>query len=87
MTKPTPPPPSLHLNWEDWLPYFADSDATDDEKRQMIEALWSIVTAFVDLGWDDGPEPESCGQTFDLKAALAAAVVQSEKAQTEEEAV
>lgn len=78
------PPPGLHLNWEDWLPYFEDSDATDAEKRQMIEALWSIAMAFVDLGWNIDSAPETSGQTLDLTAALRAAVLNSENQQKEE---
>lgn len=89
--KPTPPPaparPGLHLNWEEWLPYLDDLNATEAEKRQFIETLWSIVIAFVDLGWDVAPGPsskETCGQVLDLRAALEAAMVQSEDPQTEE---
>ncbi len=79
---PSPPPasprPSLVLNWEDWLPYLEDEDASEAEKRQLIETLWSIVVSFVDLGWHIVPEPpaeETCGQVLDLTAALNAAVV------------
>ncbi len=87
--KPDPPPfPTPHptetskliFKWEDWLPYLAAEEATDDEKRAMIEAVWSIVVAFVDLGWEvDGSSEKSCGQVLDLKAALEAAVLHSDE--------
>lgn len=91
MTKPTPPPtqiitqhnssqPKLQFNWEDWLPYLEDSTASPEQKRALIEALGSIVQSFVDLGW--GLTTETCGESFDLKAALEAAVVNSEKQET-----
>ena len=76
MTNPTPPP-SLSHNWEEWLPYLEDSDETPEQKRELIEALWTIVLCFVDLGWDVSDGSETCGETLDLKAALEAAVLNS----------
>ena len=84
----TAPPPNtkqtLQFDWQEWLPFVEESDLTDDKKREMIEALWSIVIAFVDLGWDvsDAPQ-ESSGQTLDLKAALEAAVLNSKEQERE----
>lgn len=78
-TPPKPPPkPSLHLNWEEWLPYLDDTEASDADKRQLIETLWAIVMAFVDLGWDLNAAPETCGQDLDLTAALRRAVLNSD---------
>ena len=86
-TPPTPPPkPSLHLNWEDWLSDLEDSDASLEDIRRLIETLWAIMRAFVDLGWDVSASnaPETCGQALDLKALLTAAVLNSKKQQKEE---
>jgi len=84
-TTPPTPKASLHLNWEDWLPYFEDADLTVTEKREMIETLWSIVIAFVDLGWDISDAPQKTGgQVLDLRAALTAAVVNSKEQEKEE---
>lgn len=75
----------IHFDWQEWLPYVEGSDLTDDQKKAMIEALWSIVLTFVDLGWEVGPAPtESCGQVPDLAAALRRAVVNSEVTEQEE---
>ena len=87
---PAPPPstqdikPTLQFDWQEWLPYVEDSDLTDDQKREMIETLWSIAIAFVDLGWDvaDAPQ-ETSGQILDLKAALEAAVLNSNEQERE----
>jgi len=57
----------------------------DDAKREMIESLWQIVIAFVDLGFDLNPhqsaipdkDAQSCGQNLNLKAVLEVAVLQS----------
>lgn len=74
------------FDWTEWLPYMADSDLTDDQKRAMIETLWSIVIGFVDLGWEiETRTSETSGQTLDLRTALNAAVLNSQEQQTKEE--
>ncbi|MDA5556060.1 hypothetical protein [Shimia sp. MMG029] len=80
LTPPTPPPQqrSIHVNWQDWLPYLEDSTASEAEKQQVIETIWSIAMAFVDLGWDIDTSENTSGQSFDLTAALRAAVLNSE---------
>ena len=81
---PTPPPkPSLHLDWEDWLPFFDNPDISLADKQSQIEALWTIVMCFIDtdfkvLGPEDIASPEIGGKLIDLTAALQAAVVNSE---------
>lgn len=80
----------LIFDWQDWVPYLDDANATDAQKREMIETLWQIVVAFVDLGFDLNPTQqaqtdagrtdtgqESCGQNLDLKMLLEAAVLKS----------
>lgn len=71
--------PVLHFAWQDWLPYVESEDVPEEQKRQLIETLWSIVVAFVDLGWQVKDAPESCGQTLDLKTALGAAMLGSDE--------
>ncbi|MEM7663961.1 MAG: hypothetical protein AAF292_17090 [Pseudomonadota bacterium] len=74
--------PKVQFDWRDWLPYLAASDASEDQKRELIETVWAIVLTFVDLGWEVEAASEAseknCGQSFDLTAALMSAVVQSE---------
>lgn len=65
------------FDWREWLPHLAESDLTDSEKQAMIEALWSIVLCFVDMGFDVKTAAETCGEAIDLKAALAAAMLNS----------
>lgn len=85
-TLPLPPAaPSLRFDWQDWLPYLEDADMSLDQKQSLIETLWSIVAAFVDLGWQVKPAAEICGQTIDLKAALEAAVLRSDDVTYEQE--
>ncbi|MGH1414827.1 MAG: hypothetical protein ACRBB0_15170 [Pelagimonas sp.] len=86
----TPPPsnPALICDWQEWLPYIEESDLGDDQKRQMIETLWSIVLGFVDLGWElHATSQETCGQNLDLKTALARDVVQLQNTGQDKEAL
>lgn len=39
-----------------------DPDIEEADKMAFLEALWSIMVAFVDLGFDVGPAAKSCGQ-------------------------
>ena len=78
--------PVLQFDWTEWLPYLAESDATDAQKRALIEQVWRIVCAFAELGWDvkgsdqiaASDASETSGQVTDLAAVLRAAVLQSE---------
>lgn len=72
-TDPHHPAPALRFDWTDWLPYLEDQDVPDEQKRELIETLWSIVVSFVDLGWQIKPASETCGGALDLKAILTAA--------------
>ena len=60
---------------------YLDDDIPEDQKRQLIETLWSIILCFVDLGYDIKSPAVICGETIDLKAALEAAVLHSKEAQ------
>ena len=94
---PTPPErepnarPKVQFDWRDWLPYLAASDASEDQKRELIETVWAIVLTFVDLGWEVEAASEAseknCGQSFDLTAALMSAVVQSEHSNVPDDTV
>ncbi|MGH1417144.1 MAG: hypothetical protein ACRBB0_26910 [Pelagimonas sp.] len=85
----TPPQTSqttLTCDWQDWVEHFPNIEASDAEKRALIELLWSMVSVFVDLGWEIAPKPQSatqetCGKQPDLAATLLHAVLLS----TEEE--
>ncbi|MGD1926009.1 MAG: hypothetical protein ACFB03_17740 [Paracoccaceae bacterium] len=77
--------PGVRFDWRDWAPYLEDDAIPDDQKRELIETLWSIVTAFVDMGWSLNPTQQICGQYIDLKAVLDAAVLESEQEKQEQE--
>jgi hypothetical protein len=56
-------PPALTFDPAEYLSFLEDSDWTDSQKREFIEALWVIVIGFVDLGFDLNP----VGKVVDIK--------------------
>jgi len=70
--------PAVSFDWQDWLPYLEGEDIPDEQSQVLIETLWSIVLTFVDLGFNVKSPSKSCGADIDLKAALEAAVLNSE---------
>ena len=76
MTDFTPEPPpiplAIRLDIEAFLPFLADADLSDADKRAFIETLWSIVVSFVDLGFALNPTQQVCGEVFDLNRVLGA---------------
>ena len=68
----TPAPRALTLDAALYEEMLADADLSDDEKRQFLEALWSIIVGFVDLGFEihpvqlvsghNGTSETGCGQ-------------------------
>lgn len=79
--------PSIRLDIKDWMPYLEDKDVPEADKIELIETIWNIAKAFVDLGWDLDTAEENSGQSFDLTAALRAAVLHSNDNATEPEDV
>lgn len=59
-------PPTLTIDWDAYLPFFEDEDISEADKHEMIEALWSIVVNFVDLGFGVHPVQQACGQAVSL---------------------
>ena len=45
----------LELDFEAYAPFLEDADISDDDKRQLIETLWSLVVSFVQLGYGLSP--------------------------------
>ena len=43
-------PPALELDHEKYLAELSAFDLTEQQKRELLETLWKIMSAFVDLG-------------------------------------
>ena len=47
--------PALEIDYALYERLLAESDWSDEQKREFIETLWSIVVQFVDLGFGIHP--------------------------------
>lgn len=45
--------------------FLEDQGLSAEQKRAMLEALWSIIVSFVDLGFGVHPVQQACGQNDD----------------------
>ncbi|MEO1405119.1 MAG: hypothetical protein AAFV54_01340 [Pseudomonadota bacterium] len=64
---------ALTLDVERYQRYLDVADIGDDEKRAFIEALWTIIVNFVDLGFEVRPE-NPCGKLVDIEERATASV-------------
>lgn len=71
------PMPTLTVDWEAYGHFLEGSDLSDEDKREFIETLWSIVVGFVDLGFSVGSPERSCGQDADADASSTSRMVHS----------
>ena len=60
---------TLEIDWDLYETWLAESDLTEAEKRQFLEALWSLVVMFVDMGFGLHPTQQSCGQMGEARPA------------------
>ncbi|MEP5732215.1 MAG: hypothetical protein ABJL67_22910 [Sulfitobacter sp.] len=67
--------PSLSIDWEVYAAMLEDSDMPLEQQKELIETLWSIVVAFVDLGFDLNPVQQICGEADDQLSDTPADVV------------
>jgi putative addiction module CopG family antidote len=42
----------LRLDYDEYLPALDEYDMTEEQKREFLQSLWTIVVHFVDLGFD-----------------------------------
>lgn len=56
--------PTLAFDYERYAPLLNDPSLTDDQKRQCLEALWSLIIGFVELGVTIAPATaqNACGK-------------------------
>lgn len=68
---------ALSLDTELYQHFLDDPALSEDAKREMLEALWSIIVDFVSLGFAVHPLQQACGKDREgaISAALAAAAM------------
>jgi hypothetical protein len=61
----------LEIDLDHYQSYLDDPALTPDQKEEILGALWTIITAFVELGFGVHPVQQACGKhetTLDLTA-------------------
>ena len=59
-------PRMLTLDVDRYQKYLDDADLSDAQKQDVLEALWSIIVNFVDLGFGVHPVQRACGQPSEV---------------------
>ena len=58
----TPARPILTVDVERYQEYLDGTDITDAQKEEFLQALWSMVVTFVEMGFGVHPLQEVCGK-------------------------
>lgn len=61
------PKPTLTVDVEKYQAYLDGSDMTEAQKEEFLQALWSIIVSFVELGFGVHPLQEVCGKTPEIE--------------------
>lgn len=56
--------PSLEMDADAYLPDLEKLDLSEGEKIALLQTLWDIMKAFVEMGFDVG-HADICGRIFD----------------------
>ncbi|MEM6537374.1 MAG: hypothetical protein AAF668_06550 [Pseudomonadota bacterium] len=76
--------PSVGFEYERYAHFLDEADLSQDQKREVLQALWNIVVGFVDLGFGVHPVQQAqkpCGkfkETPPKSALTAPPVIKSE---------
>ena len=65
LTEQTNPPLSIEVDYHKYERFLETADLNEEQKREFIAALWSIIVAFVDLGFGVHPAQQAektCGK-------------------------
>ncbi len=52
----------LEIDLEHYQGYLDDPALTPEQKEEIMGALWTIISAFVELGFDVHPVQQACGK-------------------------
>lgn len=56
------PGKAIQIDTAKYQAYLDDPDLSDEQKEQIVKALWQIMMAFVDLGYGISPLQQACGK-------------------------
>jgi len=66
------PQTTVKVDVETYQAWLDDPDLSDQQKEQIVEALWQIILCFVDLGFGISPLEDACGQLTEIEGACGA---------------
>ena len=52
----------IGFDFEKYAHFLEGADLTDDQKRELLAALWNVLSEFVMLGFGVHPIQQACGQ-------------------------
>ncbi|MEM6890132.1 MAG: hypothetical protein AAF636_18655 [Pseudomonadota bacterium] len=52
----------VEIDVEKYQAYLDDPSLGDAQREELLRALWSIISAFVELGFGVHPTQQACGQ-------------------------
>lgn len=55
-------PGHLEIDLDHYQGFLADSSLTPEQKAEIIGALWTIISVFVELGFGVHPVQQACGK-------------------------
>ena len=55
--------PSLTIDYDLYWHYLENSDLTDQQKRDFLDEMWSIIVFFVKFGFNVNPLQEAVGES------------------------
>ncbi|WP_419739587.1 hypothetical protein [Ruegeria sp.] len=79
--------PVLSVDCERYERFLRDNNLTDDEKREFLKALWTIIVDFVDLGFGVHPLQQACEQPAGKTTDATVAIVSSNPRDTKQDIV
>lgn len=62
----THPKSTLTVDVEKYQAYLDGSGMTEAQKEEFLQAMWSIIVSFVELGFGVHPLQEVCGKTPEI---------------------
>lgn len=72
--------PALEIDYALYEEMLKDSQWNDEQKREFIETMWSVIVSFVDLGFGIHPAQQAqteCEQVEDRSSVVADDLVSS----------
>ena len=63
--QPAKSSPTIAVDYDAYAHFLENAGLSEAEKRELLQALWSIICSFVQLGYGVHPAQQACGKFFD----------------------